>query len=77
MEVDFKDYLSYDPMTGKLYWKYREDCKQNWNKRFCGKEAGNKMPAGYVQVQVKNKNYRAHRFTSCIASLSASSACFS
>jgi len=41
-----KEYVNslfdYDPDTGILTWKYREDVKQigNWNARFAGKSAG-------------------------------------
>ncbi len=55
------NYLTYDPETGKLWWKAREG-KTAWNARWAGKEAftavGNH---GYRMGAVEGKLYLAHR----------------
>lgn len=57
--------LSYDPETGNLYWKFREDRKKNWNTTYANKIAGcvylNNMGARYVSIRIDNKIYLAHR----------------
>ena len=47
--------LSYDPRTGIFIWKQRKGRIRK------GAIAGNRMPIGYVQIMVDNKNYTAHR----------------
>lgn len=51
--------LSYDPGTGILRWKYRADCKANWNARWVGKTAG-VITAGKIAVAIFQVKYQAH-----------------
>jgi len=65
--------LSYDPDTGKLFWKERgpewfkdglrpaEWCANQWNNRFSGAVAGTLTPRGYLKVTVNSEKYWAHR----------------
>jgi hypothetical protein len=48
--------FSYDPETGKLYWKMRTS-----QKSVIGKVAGSINPSGRVIVTVRHKRYKAHR----------------
>ena len=55
--------LSYDPETGNLYWRRREDALPRWNTRYAGKLAGTRK-RGEVQVNITHSGwarfYRAH-----------------
>ena len=55
--------LDYDPETGVLRWKYREDRSKAWNVHFAGKEAG------CIQARSDGKQYRAVRLNDvlCVA----------
>lgn len=66
--------LSYDPETGKLFWKERgprqypnnnpersAKLAERWNRQFAGKEAGVKSRTGYMQVTVLCELYLLHR----------------
>lgn len=53
--------LSYDPLTGILTWKRREDARPQWNGVFAGKPAGALHPNGYIIISINNRLYRAHR----------------
>ncbi|MCH9621769.1 MAG: hypothetical protein S4CHLAM20_11960 [Chlamydiia bacterium] len=46
----------YDSETGKLYWKISRTSSIK-----VGDEAGYLMESGYMQVHIKNKDYRLHR----------------
>jgi hypothetical protein len=50
----------YNTETGLFSWLEREG-KKGWNTRWAGKPAGNINVRGYVQIQILNKNYLAHR----------------
>lgn len=52
--------LSYDEVSGKLYWKWSEDKSTYWNKRYAGKEAGCLAKDGYVVIGFEGKSYKAH-----------------
>ena len=68
---DLHTLLSYDPESGKLYWKPRVDPPgargsgnhraAPWNKQFAGKEAGSVNGEGYVNFRMRKRNYSAHR----------------
>ena len=54
--------LDYDPVTGVLTWRHREDVLPRVNKRFVGKPAG--CPDGqygYISVRLRDRLYQAHR----------------
>lgn len=61
--------LSYDPETGKLFWKRRDRAlfptdmaHRMWNGRYAGKEAAtSKMNTGYYQTSVFDNHVLAHR----------------
>jgi hypothetical protein len=54
--------LSYDPETGRLYWRYHEKMPNYWNTRFAGTLAGNIDPChGYYIIGVDGIRYRMHR----------------
>lgn len=54
--------LKYDPESGLLCWKNREDGDLfGWNKRFSGKVAGHTHKSGYVRVNIKGSVYLTHR----------------
>ena len=57
--------LRYDPETGKLYWKPRDESTsqrpRHFNSKYENKEAGNTNPFGYVQLSVYSYCVRAHR----------------
>jgi len=54
--------LDYDPETGLLSWRHRDDVLPRVNKRFAGKPAG--CPDGqygYQSVRLHDRPYQAHR----------------
>lgn len=53
--------LRYEPSTGILTWKTRDDKGPQWNGKFAGKVAGTVNDRGYVIVTINGKDYRAHR----------------
>lgn len=53
--------FNYEPTTGLLLWRYREELDARWNNRFAGKVAGHVTKRGYVQVQVGYHLALAHR----------------
>ena len=53
--------LSYDPETGKLYWKWRDDVLLRHNVRYAGKEAFTAVRGGYKCGALSNKTFQAHR----------------
>lgn len=56
--------LAYDPETGALTWKRREEnnrIDKMWNTRFAGKVADHKTSSGHIQFGIDGKNYLAHR----------------
>lgn len=52
--------LEYDPLTGFLYWKERNDCPE-FNTKHAGKQAGSKGKKGYIYVSVYSRPIFAHR----------------
>lgn len=72
--AELRNLLSYDPATGKLFWKARgpldfrgavghgADWKAaNWNSQYAGREAMTNISGGYRQGFVFRRPVRAHR----------------
>lgn len=54
--------LRYEPDTGKLYWRERDECRKEWNTRFANKEAFFTEGArGYNQGCINGVRFYAHR----------------
>jgi len=54
--------LDYDPETGVLLWRHRDDVLPRVNKRLAGKAAGClDGQYGYTSVRVLDRLYQAHR----------------
>ena len=54
--------FDYDPKTGVLLWRHREDVLPRVNKRFAGKPAGCfDGQYGYLSVRLCDRLYQAHR----------------
>jgi len=60
----FASFLSYDPESGKLIWKHREETSphlKTWNKKYAGKIAGSLHRSGYIKVTFYPRTFLAHR----------------
>jgi hypothetical protein len=57
-------YISYNPQTGILKWKYKTSKKSPVN---IGDEAGCLCPDGYRKIMIKGKQYQAHRLALYLA----------
>ena len=55
-----KEVLDYSQSTGVFTWKEREG-KKVFNSCFSGEVAGNVNVQGYIQIQIDNVNFLAHR----------------
>lgn len=54
--------LDYDPESGLLFWRHRDDVLARVNKRFAGKPAGCRDGQyGYLSVRLHDRLYQAHR----------------
>ena len=53
--------LDYEPSTGVLTWRKRQDRNDYWNRRYSGKQAGSSHKDGYLRFSINKKNYLAHR----------------
>jgi hypothetical protein len=56
--------VDYDPNTGVFVWKHRIELDRHvraWNTRYAGNITGSVNNVGYVQVNIGNHNYKAHR----------------
>lgn len=54
--------LDYNPDTGALTWRYRENVYPNWNPRWAGQPAFTKiLSRGYYSGQISKQDYLAHR----------------
>ena len=53
--------LSYDPYSGIIIWKWREDKIRKVNMRLAGKRAGSAHRDGYRSVGILGSKYMAHR----------------
>jgi hypothetical protein len=49
---ELRDIMDYDPITGILRWRFREDRNACWNRRYGGKEIRNKDKKGYLCARV-------------------------
>jgi len=75
-KTTLQKYLSYNPETGKLYWKARTpdmfsrepDCR-TWNTRFAGKEAGTLYANGYLCISIFKKKQYCHRLAAVLGGL--------
>ncbi len=62
-----KELLSYDPVSGDLFWNPRTEKNINksalksWNTKYAGKRIGTKDGKGYLHLSFQGKFYRAHR----------------
>jgi hypothetical protein len=63
-----RECLEYNPETGLLKWKTRpvehfkseNDCKR-WNSKYAGKVAGAINGSRYINIDINNQTYKAHR----------------
>jgi hypothetical protein len=53
--------LDYDPDTGRMTWRVRDDVPASWNTRYAGKPAGRIARNGYHEVAIGARLYGAHR----------------
>jgi len=54
--------LDYNPETGALTWKHREDVPRQWNTRYAGLPAFTKIDKnGYCMGELGGKSYSSHR----------------
>lgn len=51
----------YEPDTGKLYWRFRDNVSQSTNTRFAGREAGNGQEGSGLRVRFNNQLIAVHR----------------
>lgn len=52
--------FEYNPKTGELIWRVREDRDNAWNGRFAGKVAGSHDIKGYIVVGLFGRLWLAH-----------------
>jgi len=56
-----RDLISFDPKTGRMWWKDRPD-DMRWSSRYSATEAFLNVDSnGYLRSSIFGKNYRAHR----------------
>lgn len=54
--------LECDYNHGVLIWKHRPDRLLNWNRRYCGKEAGcHNKTSDYMSIRIDGVKYYSHR----------------
>jgi hypothetical protein len=53
--------LYYNPDTGEIRWKWRDDVRKNENTRIAGKVAGSVNSKGSLQIRINGHRYLAHR----------------
>ncbi|NTA16041.1 HNH endonuclease [Agrobacterium tumefaciens] len=53
--------FDYDPTTGILSWRERDDVGKSWNVRFAGKPAGAKTKDGYLRVKLNGVRLLVHQ----------------
>ena len=58
---DVKMLLDYDPRSGWLKWRHRQDSNPSFNARFAGKRAGGLGSRGYWTVSLYGQLYLGHR----------------
>lgn len=57
---DLAAVVEYEPATGIVRWKRRNDMRSQWNGRYAGKECGRLDNGGYLQIRF---TYQGHVFT--------------
>jgi HNH endonuclease len=57
--AQWKEKISYDPVTGKFWWNFREG-RAYWNSRFAGREAGC-VHDRYTRISLDRRSFSAHR----------------
>jgi hypothetical protein len=68
IDVGFaKSALLYDPRTGKLFWRWRDDVLLRHNRRYAGKEAFTSTRQGYKCGALGGKAFQAHRIAWAIS----------
>lgn len=59
--------FDYDPATGALTWRHRDDVPPEWNTRHAGKPAlACVTDRGYLHGRIHRQPYRAHRVIMCL-----------
>jgi hypothetical protein len=58
---ELRQAMSYDPETGELRWRHRDDRSRSWNTRFAGKVAGSILTNGYRYIDFGGRLCLAHR----------------
>ena len=56
-----KEFLKYEPDTGKFFWVKNNLRDKTWHSNFEGKEAGSLKPSGYINIHFEYKRYQAHK----------------
>lgn len=56
-----REIFDYDPETGILLWKRRDDVSAKLNSRCVGKIAGDAPGPDYIQIGIGGRKYLAHR----------------
>lgn len=56
-----KSVLEYNPETGVLTWRKRNDVDNSWNTKYAGKKIGWSHSHGYIQLCINYNKYYAHR----------------
>jgi hypothetical protein len=55
-----KSILNYDPESGVLSWREREDVPKWWNTRYAGKQPTNTDKLGYLRVKISYKEWSGY-----------------
>jgi hypothetical protein len=56
-----REALDYDPVTGRIVWKWRSDAPKHINLQYAGKPAGHLDRKGYLMLCFKYHRILAHR----------------
>ncbi|MBB4192761.1 HNH endonuclease signature motif containing protein [Rhizobium aethiopicum] len=60
-QEDARKAFIYDPSSGVLTWRTRDDVGRSWNARFAGKSAGCATKDGYLRVKLKGVRLLVHQ----------------
>ena len=58
---EVRRFLDYAPITGEITWKSRIEGPRAWNTRWTGKKAGFTDRRGYLNIDIHQVTYMAHR----------------
>lgn len=61
-DINWGYYFTYNPETGKIYWK----TQPKYGKVKAGDEAGSPSKRGYICIWLNGKSYRANRIAWCM-----------